>query len=337
MWVKIFSLVTLILFITFKGYAETKKPDYIMVIHGGAGNITPENLTPGLEKKIHAKLNEALKVGEEILKNGGSSIDAISATIQILENSEHFNAGKGAVFAANGKNELDSSIMDGKTLNSGAVSGVQNIKNPITLARAVMDHSVHVMMQGKGAEKFAKKHKIKRAPDSYFRTERRWGQLLQAKDREKAKDKSSLNALPVDFKFGTVGAVALDKEGNIAAGTSTGGMTNKSHGRVGDSPIIGAGTYANNASCGVSGTGHGEFFIRATVARNICAMMEYGGKTLAEAADAVVMKQLVEMGGSGGIIAVDKNGNYALTFNSQGMYRGVVSSEIEAKTALYSN
>ncbi len=330
MWVKIFSIVALLLFVSYEGFAKTERPEYIMVIHGGAGNITPERLTKEREAKIHAKLNEALLAGETILKNGGSSMDAITATIKILENSPLFNAGRGAVFAANGKNELDSSIMDGKTLNTGAVSGVRNIKNPITLARAVMEKSVHVMMQGKGAEKFAKKHDIERAPDSYFRTDVLWQQLLRAKANEKAQLDN-----PVDYKFGTVGAVALDKHGNIAAGTSTGGMTNKSHGRVGDSPIIGAGTYANNESCGVSGTGHGEYFIRATVARNICAMMEYGGKSLKEAADAVVMKQLVEMGGSGGIIAVDKDGNYALTFNSAGMYRGVVASNKPATTALY--
>lgn len=320
-----------------------EKPEYALVIHGGAGTITPDKLTPELDKEIRCTLLKALSTGQDILAAGGTSLDAITATIQVMENSPHFNAGKGAVFTAEGKNELDSSIMDGATLNAGAVSGVSNVKNPITLARAVMEKSVHVMLQGHGAEQFADEQGIERADDAYFYTEYRWGQLQDAKAKQQGplldhdgKEHSSIqDKTGGDYKFGTVGAVALDKHGNLAAGTSTGGMTNKSHGRVGDSPIIGAGTYANNKSCAVSATGHGEFFIRATVAHSICALMEYGGLSLEEASNRIVMEQLVEMGGDGGIIAVDKDGNMVMPFNTAGMFRGKVSSNIEADVSIY--
>lgn len=310
--------------------ASDTKPDYALVLHGGAGTITPDKLTPEIEESVKAALHSALKAGEDILKNGGTALDAVTATVKVLENSHHFNAGRGAVFTAEGKNELDSSIMDGKTLNAGAVSGVTNIKNPITAARAVMEKSPHVMLQGDGAVKFAQKQGIETAPDEYFYTERRW------KSHKRGLEKMAANE-PVekDYKFGTVGAAALDKHGNLAAGTSTGGMTNKSHGRVGDSPIIGAGTYANNNSCALSATGHGEYFIRNTVASRICLLMEIGGMSLQQASDEVVMKQLVTMGGDGGIVAVDKDGNMSLTFNSAGMYRGSVSSKQKAAVAIY--
>jgi beta-aspartyl-peptidase (threonine type) len=328
---------------------EAEKPEYVLVIHGGAGNITPDKLAPELEAKFREGLLAALAAGEEVLKAGGAALDAITVSIQVLEDSPLFNAGRGAVFTAEGKNELDSSIMDGRNLDAGAVSGVKNIKNPILLARAVMERSPHVMMQGHGAEAFAEISGIETADDAYFFTEHRWEQYQNARNkgldpaldhdgsaREDKNDQASPGGpLDEDHKFGTVGAVALDKHGNLAAGTSTGGMTLKMHGRVGDSPIIGAGTYANNASCAVSATGHGEFFIRATVARNICALMEYGGLSLQQAADRIVMGELVDLGGNGGVIAVDKDGNIATPFNTTGMYRGMVSSLRGAHVAVY--
>ncbi len=326
-----------------------QKPEYALVIHGGAGTITPDKLTPELEAEIRTDLAAALAAGEKVLKDGGEALDAVTAAIQVMENSSHFNAGRGAVFTAEGKNEMDSSIMDGRTLDAGAVSGVSNIKNPILLARAVMENSPHVMMMGHGAETFAATQGIETADDAYFHTDYRWGQYQDAKARmtgpmldhdgkapgEAGKTSSADDGLNGDYKFGTVGAVAMDRNGNLAAGTSTGGMTYKMHGRVGDSPIIGAGTYANNESCAVSATGHGEFFIRATVARNICALMEYADLSLQEAADRVMMDQLVKMGGDGGIIAVDKDGNMSMTFNTAGMFRGNLSSRQEASIDIY--
>jgi beta-aspartyl-peptidase (threonine type) len=350
MWTK--KLAVLAAAVALGAFMEkpAEKPEYALVIHGGAGTITPDKLTPELKAEIEHDLHAALATGQAVLKDGGSALDAVTSTIMVLENSPHFNAGRGAVFTAGGKNEMDSSIMDGRTLDAGAVSGVRNIKNPITLARAVMEKSPHVMMQGHGAETFAETQGIERADDAYFFTEYRWGQLQKARaksqgplldhDGDGTSDKTG-NKVSVgektngDYKFGTVGAVALDRHGNLAAGTSTGGMTNKMHGRVGDSPIIGAGTYANNASCAVSATGHGEYFIRATVARNICALMEYAGMGLQEAADKVVMQQLVEMGGDGGIIAVDKEGAMVMAFNTRGMFRGQVGSHQAATIGIY--
>lgn len=300
---------------------EVNRPDYAMVIHGGAGTILKKNMTPEKEKAYIDALNKALSIGEDILKSGGSSIDAVEKTINFMENSELFNAGRGAVFTHEGKNEMDASIMYGKDQNAGAIGGVTNIKHPISAARAVMEKSEHVMIAGKGAEVFAENNKIEIVDPSYFRTERRWeslqrilksdnGETILSEDEDK------------DKKHGTVGCVALDKSGNITAGTSTGGMTNKKFNRIGDSPIIGAGTYADNATCGVSCTGHGEYFIRYTVARDIAAMMEYGGKSLAESSDYIVNKKLVQKGGTGGIVALDRNGNIAMDFNTAGMYRG---------------
>ncbi|WND02031.1 isoaspartyl peptidase/L-asparaginase [Temperatibacter marinus] len=309
--------------------AEAKEKRYSLVIHGGAGTILKKHITPEIEKRIRGKLTKSLLAGETILKSGGSSLDAIVASIKILEDSPEFNAGHGAVFTSEGKNELDASIMDGRTLNAGSIAGVTTIKNPITLARAVMDKSRHVMFIGNGAETFAREQGIETVDPSYFYVERRYQQLLRAQGRDKS------SAYFSDHRFGTVGAVAIDQEGNIAAGTSTGGMTNKRYGRVGDVPIIGAGTYANNKSCGVSATGHGEYFIRATVARSICALMEYKGLSLQEAADAIVMEQLVEMKGDGGIIAVDKDGNIVYSFNSAGMYRGKVSQSEKPSTGIF--
>ena len=297
-----------------------KAPAYAIVIHGGAGTITKANMTDEKEKAFREKLNEALEVGETILKNGGTSADAVTQTIIVMENSPLFNSGKGAVFTNKGINELDASFMDGKTQNAGAVGGVTNIKNPILAARAVLEKSEHVLLTGEGAEQFAKEMGIEQVDNSYFRTEHRWNSLQKAKAVEaKTGDISFDNP---DYKFGTVGCVALDKSGNIVAGTSTGGMTNKRYNRIGDSPIIGAGTYANNATCGVSSTGHGEYFIRYAVAYDIAARMAYLKEEVGTAANTVINKTLVDAGGTGGVIALDKYGNVAMPFNTAGMYRG---------------
>jgi len=312
---------------------STQERPFRLVIHGGAGVILKENLSEEQEKAYRDKLKEALMVGHQILKDGGKSLDAVEAVIKILEDSPLFNAGKGAVFTSAGTIELDASIMDGSTLNAGAVAGLKHIKNPINLARLVMEKSPHVMMVGTGAEKFAEKQGISFVDQKYFFTERRWKQLEKEKSKER-KSRLANKKAALDFsivqeeqKFGTVGAVALDKTGNLAAGTSTGGTTNKKFGRVGDSPIIGAGTYANNQTCGVSATGHGEYFIRAVVAYDISALMEYKGLSLKEAANKVVMDKLVKAGGSGGVIAMDKQGNIATPFNTPGMYRGSIDEK----------
>ena len=308
-----------------------KKPSYAMVIHGGAGTITRANLSPEKEKEYLDALNLALDLGEEILKSGGSALDAVQASINSMEDSPLFNAGKGAVFTNSGTNELDASIMEGEHQNAGAVGGVKTIKNPIDAARAVMEKSEHVFMTGGGAEEFAKLQGLKIVDPEYFYTERRYRSLLRVRDNDTTELSESDKEIK---KRGTVGCVALDQNGNIVAGTSTGGMTNKKYGRVGDSPIIGAGTYADNNTCGVSSTGHGEFFIRYTVARDIAALMEYGGKTLEEAANFIIYEKLVEKGGSGGIIALDRNGNIAMPFNTEGMYRGWVK-EGERQVLIY--
>ena len=320
--------------------AAEDEAKFAMVIHGGAGRILKKNLSPEKEAEYRAKLEEALRTGQAILASGGSALDAVVATIQVMENSPLFNAGKGAVFAHEGQNELDASIMDGSNQDAGAVASVTHIKSPIALAREVMENSAHVLLSGAGAEEFAQTRGIKLVDPSYFATEKRLQQLKNAIAREKTS--SAIIPAPTwndpidpDNKFGTVGAVALDKNGNIAAGTSTGGMTNKRWKRIGDTPIIGAGTYANNASCGVSSTGHGEFFIRASVAFSICAMMEYKGISLKEAADAIIMTKLVKMGGAGGIVSLDKDGNIAMTFNTEGMYRGYIKGGGDPVTGIY--
>ena len=293
---------------------------YAIAIHGGAGTILRKNLSPEKEKSIRAVLNQALDTGKKILDEGGTSMDAVEKTIMILENSEYFNAAKGAVFNHEGKNELDASFMDGKTQNAGAIGGVSNIKNPIRLARAVLEKSNHVLLTGKGAETFADEVGIEKVDPSYFHTESRWESLQRAKDKE-AKTGFKFDQ-GEDFKYGTVGCAALDRHGNLAAGTSTGGMTNKRYNRIGDSPIIGAGTYADNATCALSSTGHGEYFMRYVVAYDIHARMAYGKENFQDAANTVILKTLKDKGGSGGIIGVDKFGNVAMPFNTPGMYRG---------------
>lgn len=301
---------------------------FSIVIHGGAGTILKENMSDSLEVEYNRVLDLAVSKGYEILKNGGTSLDAVTQTIMILEDSPLFNAGKGAVFTNEGKNELDASIMDGKSKAAGAIASVTRVKNPITLARAVMEVSEHVMMVGPGAEKFAEQNGIELVDPSYFFTEKRWEGLQKAKELEKMElDHASAahyDLLLKNLKFGTVGCVALDKKGNIAAGTSTGGMTNKRYGRVGDAPIIGAGTYADNATCGVSATGWGEFFIRNVVAYDIAAQMQYKNVSLAAAAKETIQKKVPEMGGDGGIIAIDKEGNIVMEFNTAGMYRAAI-------------
>ncbi len=304
-----------------KGAAPQERAEYALVIHGGAGTIRRENMTPEREAAYIAALNEALDKGERMLQNGAGAMDAVEAVIVYLEDVPLFNAGKGAVFTNDGRNELDASFMDGATLEAGAVAGVTIVKNPIRLARAVMEKSVHVMMAGRGAELFAVEQGLDTVPPDYFFTQDRWDGFQRAKEREN-KSSGLLDPAGKDSKFGTVGCVALDKNGHIAAGTSTGGMTNKRYGRIGDAPIIGAGTYANNATCGISATGHGEYFIRYTVAHDVSALMEYKGLSLAEAAGLVINKKLKDAGGEGGLVALDKNGNVAMPFNSEGMYRG---------------
>ena len=320
---------------------QKAEPNCGIVIHGGAGTILKKNMSDSLEKAYKEKLEEAITVGHTVLKNGGSAMEAVTKTINVMENSPLFNAGKGAVFTHEETNELDASVMDGATLNAGAVAGVTHIKNPIDLALAVMNNSPHVMLSGKGAERFAEEQGFELVDPSYFYTEKRFQSLQRIKDKEKAELDHDSNVSFVedpfikDSKFGTVGCAALDKNGNLAAGTSTGGMTNKRWNRIGDAPIIGAGTYANNATCAVSSTGWGEFFIRGMVAHDISAMMEYKEVTLQEAAEEVIQKKLPNLGGDGGIIAIDKTGNVSMEFNTAGMYRAHMNAEGDLKIGIY--
>ena len=303
----------------------SKKYEYAIAIHGGAGTILKKNMSSEREKQYIDAMTQALDIGEQMLKKGEEGIDVIEAVIIYLENNELFNAGKGSVFTHEGKNELDASIMEGKNMNAGAIGGVTNLKNPISAARAVMEQSAHVMLVGKGAEKFAEDIGQEVVDPKYFYTERRFKSLEKVKAKENATG-AIFDENP-DYKYGTVGCAVLDKNGNLAAGTSTGGMTNKRWNRIGDAPIIGAGTYANNQTCAVSSTGHGEYFIRFAVAHDISARMEYLNESLEEAANHVVNNKLVEKGGSGGIISVDKYGNVALPHNSPGMYRAWATPE----------
>ena len=301
---------------------------YAIAIHGGAGTILKNTMTPEKEKAYLDGLKNAIEAGETILKNGGSSLDAVEKAIRSLEDNPLFNAGKGAVFSNSGKNEMDASIMNGEDLSAGAVAGISNIKNPISLAKGIMQKSEHVFLAGNGAIEFAKLIGSEFEEDAYFFEQMRFDQLQQAKQSDGVfLDHTTDKFENGEKKFGTVGAVALDIHGNLAAGTSTGGMTNKKFGRVGDSPIIGAGTYANNETCAISCTGHGEFFMRSVVAHDISCLIEYKGLSLKEACDFVVMDKLVKIGGEGGLIAIDKNGNIELPFNSEGMYRAKKSED----------
>lgn len=302
---------------------------FSIAIHGGAGTILKANMTAALQAQYEGALQQALDAGYSILENGGSSLDAVEAAVTVLEDFPLFNAGKGAVFSHLGKHELDASIMDGSTLAAGAVGGVSNVKNPIKLARAIMDRSEHVLMFGKGAEVFAQEQGVEFADDEYFFNEMRYKQW------QEALEEGRISLDHHDKKFGTVGAVALDQNGNLAAATSTGGMTNKKYGRVGDSPIIGAGTYAKNDTCAVSCTGHGELFIRTVVGHDISCLMEYKGLTLQQACDVLVHDKLIKIGGEGGLVAVDKDGNVAMPFNSEGMYRACKTSDGRNEVMIY--
>jgi L-asparaginase / beta-aspartyl-peptidase len=362
---------TLLIAILFNVVLLAQQSKITLVIHGGAGTILKKNMTPEKEAAYTAALNDALKKGYDTLQKGGTALDAVEAVVRLLEDCPLFNAGKGAVFTNEGKNELDAAIMDGKTLAAGSVAGVTTIKNPISAARAVMEKSKHVMLTGKGAEEFAKLNGLAIVPNEYFYTEDRWKGLQRAKGEElnawiksdsllyefmkidmslqktngsKVNDTSAqrmefiknrldslrnernLNKNFKDYKYGTVGAVALDSYGNLAAATSTGGMTNKRFGRVGDAPIIGAGTYANNATCAISGTGWGEYFIRLVMAKTVSDLMEYKNYSVQKATNEMILKKLPALGGDGGLIAVDKNGNIAMPFCTEGMYRGYIKN-----------
>lgn len=341
----------LFVFSCFSGFGQN--PKVVLALHGGAGTILKKNMTPEKELQYREKLEEAAMAGFEVLQSGGSSVAAVQAAINILEDSPLFNAGRGSVYNYEGEIENDASIMNGHTLEAGAVCGVQNMKNPINAALAVLMHSQHVMLSGTGAADFAKKHDVEFAQPEWFQTETRYNSLQKVKERlkkeqngkgsggsdQKGKDNSTgynpgfLNF--DDYKYGTVGAVALDLNGNLAAGTSTGGMTNKRFGRIGDSPVIGAGTYADNKTCAVSSTGHGEYFIRLAVAFQIAAAMEYGKMGLQEAVNIVIHSKLTQLGGKGGVIALNKKGNVTMRFNTPGMYRAFVAENGEVTVKLY--
>ena len=317
-------LIVFLLFISCKptnsSIEKINNLNFSIVIHGGAGTMSKASMSNEVKKQYINKLDEAVSIGYEILKKGGSSQEAVEKTIIVMEDSPLFNAGKGAVLNHDGNVELDASFMDGNTLNAGAISGSSIIKNPISAAISVMNNSPHVMLSGAGADKFAKSQKLDIKPNSYFITERRLNSLNNAKSKEA----SSIN---IEQKIGTVGCVALDKFGNISAGTSTGGMTNKRWNRIGDAPIIGSGTYANNLTCGVSATGWGEFFIRSVAAYDISALMQYKGLSIQEASRIVIHEKIAKLGGDGGVIALDKDGNVAMEMNTEGMYRAHIDSK----------
>ena len=324
---KTLLILTCLLLSAFVNDVLAEKVPFAIAIHGGAGTIEKDRFTPEKEAAYRAKLKESVEAGYTVLEQGGTSLDALTTAINILENSPFFNAGKGAVYTHDETHEMDASIMDGKNRQAGAVAGVKHIENPINLARLVMDESVHVMLSGAGAESFAQKQGVQLVDNKIFDTDHRYKSLQRAKAKMKKavqqkKDYQAAHfALDTEYKVGTVGAVALDKFGNIAAGTSTGGMTNKRFGRIGDSPVIGAGTFADNASCAVSATGHGEFFIRYNVAADICARVQYQGKSIEQAGKEVIHDVLMPVGGTGGVIIIDTKGNISLPFNTKGMYR----------------
>lgn len=337
-------LTTFITALLLTGSAMTQTNNFRLVVHGGAGMMSRNNLTPEVEKAYHDRLQEALKAGYDVLAAGGSSTNAVIAAIVVLEDCPLFNAGKGAVFTNDGRNELDASIMEGQTLKAGAVAGVTTIKNPIIAAYTVMTKTPHVMLAGVGADTWAKTQGLEIVDPSYFRTEQRWRQLERAKERDvidlehddNSKEQGMLHdPLLKDIKYGTVGAVALDKHGNLAAGTSTGGMTNKRFGRIGDAPIIGAGTYADNETVAVSATGTGEMFIRTAAAYQISARMKFGGESM-ENATQHTLNEIMKIGGYGGVIVIDKNGNYhAGMTTGGGMYRGTIGPDGKPHTAIF--
>jgi beta-aspartyl-peptidase (threonine type) len=325
---------------------QPKMQKIALAIHGGAGTILKSSMTPELENEYRVSLRAALETGWEILKNGGNSLDAVEEAVVSLENAPLFNAGKGAVFTHDEKNEMDAAIMDGKNLSAGAVAFVKNVKNPIRLARLVMEKTEHILLAGIGANEFAREMKVEFKPDEYFFTDFRFEQLLSAREKgivelDHAPDEAQILKSQVSSssnpkskignpksKMGTVGAAACDFLGNVAAATSTGGMTNKKFGRIGDTPIIGAGTYADNQTCAVSCTGHGEFFMKTVAAYDVACRMKYKNLNLTEAANETITN-LFELGGEGGLVAVDAFGNVALPFNSEGMYRAFITSDGE--------
>jgi beta-aspartyl-peptidase (threonine type) len=333
-------LLTGLLFCALYGQTEGATPDsamkqplpFALAIHGGAGTIDRGSITPEKEKEYRRGLEQSLEAGMAILKKGGSSLDAVEACVRILEDNPLFNAGRGSVFTSAGTNEMDAAIMDGETLKAGAVVSLKHIKNPISLARLVMEKSPHVMLSGEGAEAFARKNGVQLMDPKYFFTQERWDALQRVKKTsKKSGEKSEVSDRD---HHGTVGAVALDSRGNLAAATSTGGTTNKLPGRVGDSPIIGAGTYANDATCAVSATGDGEYFIRATVAHEVSALIENKGMSVSDAAEAALAK-VAQLGGTGGMIAMDRRGNVALPFNTTGMYRGLMNRDGTLQIDIY--
>jgi len=339
-------LITLLFILSCKEDVSNKNNElkrepnsFAIVIHGGAGGIKKEYFTEAQQTAYTQKLQEALNAGYSVLENGGISLDAIQAAINIMENSPLFNAGKGAVYNSDGNQEMDAAIMDGNTLNAGAIAGVNHIKNPILAARMVMDSSKHVLLSGKGAEIMAEKYGIEMVDSSYFFTEKRMNQLKKLQGKEKTElDHTAFlikNELIDDHKYGTVGAVAIDKSGNIAAGTSTGGMTNKKYGRIGDVPIIGAGTYANNLTCGISATGTGEYFIRTVAAHEVSSLIKFKGYSPSEALHEVLFNQIGPLGGEGGMILLDKNGEVFWDFNSSGMFRGFKKSNGETNVEMF--
>lgn len=321
--------------------SKTKQPVLAIAIHGGAGTILKRKMTPEQEKQYREMLSRAVNKGYAVLEKGGTSMDAVEAAINVMENSPLFNSGIGAVYTYDETHELDASIMDGKTRQAGAVAGVKHIKNPISLARLVLSKSVHVLLSGKGAEDFAQTQNVPLVDNHIFDTAQRLKSLhrvqkkLEQADNSGKNFKSAFEQLDYRYKTGTVGAVALDRFGNLAAGTSTGGMTNKRFGRIGDSPIIGAGTFADNASCAVSATGHGEFFIRFNVAADICARVKYQGKTIQQAGDEVIHGVLEPIGGMGGVIILDNNGNISQPFNTAGMYRATKTSQSKTMVKIF--
>lgn len=308
------------------GFLVTGQQNYVVVIHGGAGVMSEDKMSIEKQNEYKSKLNEALELGEKLLKEGAVSTDVVVRVINVLEDSPLFNAGKGAVFTSEGKIELDASIMEGKTQKAGAVAGVRDIKNPINAAREVMLNSEHVFLSGKGASEFAKKQGLEMVPNKYFYTKQRHDSLMELKRKERERTKKD--------NIGTVGCVVLDTYGNLCAGTSTGGMTNKKYGRIGDAPIIGAGTYANNKTCAVSCTGHGEYYIRLGFARDISALVEYKNLSVKEACSEEIRK-LTELNGTGGVIALDTKGNIAMDFNTDGMFRGFIKSTGEKEIAIF--
>jgi beta-aspartyl-peptidase (threonine type) len=340
----------LVLSLFFAAPLMAQQSPVAIVIHGGAGTIKKENLSDAQEAAYREKLREAVRAGHMVLNDGGDSLDAVTRAINILEDSPLFNAGKGAVFTNAGENELDASIMRGDTLNAGAVTGVKHVRNPILLARKVMEESRHVLLSGSGAEEFGRAQGIDMVEQGYFRTEHRWEQLQEAKEkdsygldpREEGEDEADASGDKEaaagngsdDSFFSTVGAVAIDRNGKIAAGTSTGGQTNKRYGRIGDSPIIGAGTYANNETGGFSGTGNGEFFLRQLATHDVHALMAYQGLSMEEAMNRVVEK-LLDMGAGAGLIGLDKEGNIKAVFNTEGMYRAWVDKSGDTTVRIY--